>query len=137
MRKISAVLQFPQMRALKREQVVDSKRETVLHYQASQSDRLKGQRSAILAITVYVVQGKESLIRYKQEEAMLKITGLDKLQKELKEAEQALNELDHYVVVIEDKGTWKLFIALVLCLHEFCGTYLRLSQDNGAASIPT
>lgn len=43
---------------------------------------------------------KESLIRYKEEEAMLKITGLDKLQKELKEAEQALDELDGELGVV-------------------------------------
>jgi len=32
-----------------------------------------------------------------------------------------LDWLNHSEVVIEDTGTSKLFIALVLCLHEFAG----------------
>jgi len=43
---------------------------------------------------------KEALTHHNQEGTMLKITGLDKLQKELKEAEQALNELDGELGVV-------------------------------------
>lgn len=59
-----------------------------------------GRSTAILAIAICVLLGDESLIRYRQEGTMIKITGLDKLQKELKEAEQALNELDGELGVV-------------------------------------
>lgn len=43
---------------------------------------------------------KEALTHHKQEGTMFKITGLDKLQKDLKNAEQALNELDGELGVV-------------------------------------
>lgn len=43
---------------------------------------------------------KESLVRHKKGGVMLKITGFEKLQKELKEAEKTLSELDGKLGVI-------------------------------------